>query len=966
MNRRVCTESPATNVTLLTKPGRCVMVNQTMKLSTDEERAAICIQSYYRAYSGRKRQQQQQPDLSDTYPKEEEMRLKYSGRHLEEDSFLLSSSQLDTKGLHRSRINSRIAPVNVRIQRGWHSLQLTENKRHLVNFKNSLKVGYHPSLISPLENGSDRATSLSSPEIIYRNNNVEDESFSESDQDCNEINLHIQTLTLQENSEVNGEIEISDDCNNNTKSANSFISKPIEDPDSEDSLFSNILDSSQDYVLDHLENNNNENYISESVINPLKEPIKLNEQCLSEKSLRKFHSLSYDEVTQEERVCSVSSVEQERCKKYNCANSDSGSSHFADKTSMSETRPYSDFDINMATETLNNFSMATSKHCDIQCLFSNREEIQNVNIRQIDSQSASLDEPKILNTASTLPKNMTSEYQERLKNKDKMEVSTLLGYTEKCAFDSVEKEREKGKTRDDVNFKHGRCGANVVINPFSMDHPSRCKDNDGEKGENCLGSSCENCEEILKMTESIPEKLEKTIEKTHELAKTRMCSEKRAELFVPGIEMGLESINVSTINSLQWQQSDERNAISSSGYDMIQRENSFLRNAEEQKCMLSDNNLNNNSITNNAVFKSVAEKVMLPSPFLSDSEKRTSLLAGKNTSKSIHSQRDNCSSSLEGFGNFEFYNIETTMPNIDWDAMEAHFIRAAEEPNWFSQHHDREEIRRKLAVDSDSEDYFCGKKVTKKPSLSTRLQSGMNLQICFMNETASDQESQGSDHDIETSYRKESVSEELSVEETARNTNVSDHNKIKSSTSLTESSGSIEVTDTKRQRPSFFFNRPRSWSLRSSQKNKEIKEKNEKIVEDFVTRQARLQSEARVALAQAKDMARMQMEVERQRKKKSPIADIVGFPLPDGHRHLTRQTLSDLNIAQLQVIVNDLHTQIESFNEDLVQLLLERDDLLMQQDSMLVDIEDLTRYLGAKNEALSNQQSVEKTGSLLK
>ena len=36
-----------------------------------------------------------------------------------------------------------------------------------------------------------------------------------------------------------------------------------------------------------------------------------------------------------------------------------------------------------------------------------------------------------------------------------------------------------------------------------------------------------------------------------------------------------------------------------------------------------------------------------------------------------------------------------------------------------------------------------------------------------------------------------------------------------------------------------------------------------------------MQAEARLALAQAKEMARMQMEIEKQSKKKSPIADIV-------------------------------------------------------------------------------------------
>ena len=34
------------------------------------------------------------------------------------------------------------------------------------------------------------------------------------------------------------------------------------------------------------------------------------------------------------------------------------------------------------------------------------------------------------------------------------------------------------------------------------------------------------------------------------------------------------------------------------------------------------------------------------------------------------------------------------------------------------------------------EEYYGGEKLLKKPNLQTRLQSGMNLQICFMNEAS--------------------------------------------------------------------------------------------------------------------------------------------------------------------------------------------------------------------------------------
>ncbi len=76
-------------------------------------------------------------------------------------------------------------------------------------------------------------------------------------------------------------------------------------------------------------------------------------------------------------------------------------------------------------------------------------------------------------------------------------------------------------------------------------------------------------------------------------------------------------------------------------------------------------------------------------------------------------------------------------------------------------------------------------------------------------------------------------------------------------------------------------------------------------------------------------MARMQVQIERRalKKKKSPLYDIVCknasiffykfFSLlkiginTNGDKPLTLRMLEDMNIGQLQVIVNDLHCQIE-------------------------------------------------------
>lgn len=92
--------------------------------------------------------------------------------------------------------------------------------------------------------------------------------------------------------------------------------------------------------------------------------------------------------------------------------------------------------------------------------------------------------------------------------------------------------------------------------------------------------------------------------------------------------------------------------------------------------------------------------------------------------------------------------------------------------------------------------------------------------------------------------------------------------------------------------------------------------------------------------------------MERNKQRESPITQIIrssldkiGITLSPEKRRVSRQMLTDMNVAQLQIIVNDFHSQIEQLNEKLVRFLMDRDELHMGQDSMLVDIEDLTRYL---------------------
>ncbi|XP_071783647.1 schwannomin-interacting protein 1 isoform X2 [Centroberyx gerrardi] len=278
---------------------------------------------------------------------------------------------------------------------------------------------------------------------------------------------------------------------------------------------------------------------------------------------------------------------------------------------------------------------------------------------------------------------------------------------------------------------------------------------------------------------------------------------------------------------------------------------------------------------------------------------------------------------------------EEPLPTMDWAALERHLagLQCREQENQnlnqnqnhsmgktnytSAQKNERESIRQKLALGSffdDGPGIYTSCSKSGKPSLSSRLQSGMNLQICFVNDSGSDKDSDADDSKTETS-----LDTPLSP--------------------MSKQSSSYSDRDT-------------------------TEEDSESLEDmDFLSRQKKLQAEAKLALAMAKPMAKMQVEVEKQNRKKSPVADLLPH-MPHISECLMKRSLKptdlrDMTLGQLQVIVNDLHSQIESLNEELVQLLLIRDELHMEQDAMLVDIEDLTRHA----ESQQKHMAAEKTPS---
>uniref|UniRef100_A0A182K287 SCHIP-1 domain-containing protein n=1 Tax=Anopheles christyi TaxID=43041 RepID=A0A182K287_9DIPT len=137
---------------------------------------------------------------------------------------------------------------------------------------------------------------------------------------------------------------------------------------------------------------------------------------------------------------------------------------------------------------------------------------------------------------------------------------------------------------------------------------------------------------------------------------------------------------------------------------------------------------------------------------------------------------------------------------------------------------------------------------------------------------------------------------------------------------------------------------------------------------DFFTKQAKLQIEARMALCQAKDMAHMQMEIEKRSLPLSPVTRVIhtavekaGLSLATDKRRLSRYYLTRLNVHQLQTILTELQGHAEVLNEELVELLMERDELHISQDATLIDIEDLSRYLCAKEQTIIHAERQRKS-----
>ncbi|XP_063719667.1 uncharacterized protein LOC134846302 isoform X1 [Symsagittifera roscoffensis] len=128
-------------------------------------------------------------------------------------------------------------------------------------------------------------------------------------------------------------------------------------------------------------------------------------------------------------------------------------------------------------------------------------------------------------------------------------------------------------------------------------------------------------------------------------------------------------------------------------------------------------------------------------------------------------------------------------------------------------------------------------------------------------------------------------------------------------------------------------------------------ELNIQLASSFIAAQQLLEKEAKWALGQAKNMAKMQVQLESQARR---TALIVNQVLYDNEGEMSaksvgsddnyRQSLVDVDVNKLLKLKQRLTEEIAITNVQLVDALVVKDNLRTQQEDLLVEIEDFTRH----------------------
>lgn len=243
----------------------------------------------------------------------------------------------------------------------------------------------------------------------------------------------------------------------------------------------------------------------------------------------------------------------------------------------------------------------------------------------------------------------------------------------------------------------------------------------------------------------------------------------------------------------------------------------------------------------------------------------------------------------------------------------------------------RRELRRRLSLDSDdglpSQESTAR---TRRSILRERLLNHQrnNLQICFATDDAMH------DVDDEESCKDSEPHSVESVNDPCLEIDQKDHDQ------------SQDLPKTLFSKISFkpFFSIPGFSSKETCQPNSV----NGQSFQSFEECHEHILSEAKKAMKSAKEMASMQMQLEKQQSKASRVLGIEATK-DTPMTQVTQESLSSLTKKQMTSILKKLTESTDNLNARLLKLLEERDELNMEQDSLLMDIEDLTRFLHSQD-----------------
>ncbi|GAV06431.1 hypothetical protein RvY_16426 [Ramazzottius varieornatus] len=217
-----------------------------------------------------------------------------------------------------------------------------------------------------------------------------------------------------------------------------------------------------------------------------------------------------------------------------------------------------------------------------------------------------------------------------------------------------------------------------------------------------------------------------------------------------------------------------------------------------------------------------------------------------------------------------------------------------------------------------------------RPSLKTRIQNNKDLQICFLNDLPVKNRPNSSSSGRSSTESTDKLLTSNKVMKSAQGPPILGNNFWSPPDGFGASKHSMGS-----------FTMPKSQSMFEMESQKQRSDKF--IMGQFEEVQAQWRQKMQSKIQIAHQQIHLQSQRQRRRQKKTPITSKI--KLPHGKSRLDRAFLGDMNVSHLQVTTNDLLEQIESLNDRLVRFLEERDELHMEQDSKLVDIDDLSRRL---------------------